>query len=65
MGQRFVQFRKMLICICIESLEKAIGEGLSPAIQFSDRRWNDESSGITIRMKTPTEVFLKISLGLF
>ena len=56
MGQRFVQFRKMLICICIESLEKAIGEGLSPAIQFSDRRWNDESSGISITMDIQNEV---------
>jgi hypothetical protein len=36
-------------------MQKAILEGKSPAIQISDRSWNDESSGVRITMAS-TEV---------
>ena len=42
--------------VCLVSMQEAIEEGMSPAIQFSDRSWNDESSGISITMETPAEV---------
>ena len=38
---------------CSVNMRKAIEEGKSPAIQISERRWNDESSGLTINMAAP------------
>ena len=37
-------------------MQREIEEGKSPAIQISDRSWNDESSGVSINMKPPTGV---------
>jgi hypothetical protein len=39
--------------MCLVSMVQAIVDGKSPAIQISDRAWNDESSGATITMPAP------------
>ena len=38
---------------CLVSMIQAIVDGKSPAIQISDRAWNDESSGASITMPAP------------
>ena len=44
------------ISVFIVSIEKEIKEGKSPAIRVSERKWNDESSGISINMENPVQV---------
>ena len=37
-----------VVLMCLVSMVQAIVDGKSPAIQISDRAWNDESSGASI-----------------
>ena len=37
-------------------MQREIEEGKSPAIQISDRIWNDESSGVSFKMEPPTGI---------
>ena len=37
-------------------MKKEVLKGKSPAIRFSDRKWNDENVGVMIKIDTHTEV---------
>ena len=38
-------------------MKKEIKEGKSPAICYTDRTWNDKSSGVNVTMDAPLKVF--------